>query len=129
MIEIEICRAEVEFWCLLCGTQNVTESGEITACDHFEGMTSMDETVYDKSGLIEEAERKQNSFESAITDDHLTFEDACKKFNIPIPKNDISCLNFLKSSLDDSYVLFYTYAPAPSGAAGFYLYHLKWYKN
>ena len=85
--------------------------------------------MINKSELIKYAERKQNSFESAIEDDHLTFDEACKKFNISISKDEISCENFLKSSLDDSYVLFYTYAPAPSGAAGFYLYHLKWYKN
>ena len=129
MIEIEICRSEVEFWCPLCGTQNVTETGEITDCDHFEGMTSMGEIVYDKSQLIIKAERNRNSFESSIQDDHLSFEEACKKFNIPITDDDVTSKNFLKSSLDDSYMFFYTYAPAPSGADGFYLYHLKWYKN
>tara|TARA_Y100000817_G_C16512272_1_gene391720 strand:- start:113 stop:496 length:384 start_codon:yes stop_codon:yes gene_type:complete len=125
MHEIEFCRTEVDFWCPLCGTKNVTETGEITECEHFEGMTSMGEIVFDKSGILEDADQKQSSFETAMVDDGLTFEEACKKFAISKPNADVTMIDFLKSSFDDNYVLFYTYAPAPSGAGGFYLYHLK----
>ena len=58
MIISEACRTEAKIFCLLCGTNNVTEEAKITPCPHLEGLGSSDGINYDKNGIMKKAEDK-----------------------------------------------------------------------
>ena len=58
MIISETCRTEAKIFCLLCGTNNVTEEAKITPCPHLEGLGSSDGINYDKNGIMKKAEDK-----------------------------------------------------------------------
>jgi late competence protein required for DNA uptake (superfamily II DNA/RNA helicase) len=58
MIISETCRSETKIFCLLCGTNNVTEEAKITPCPHLEGLGSSDGINYDKNGILKKAADK-----------------------------------------------------------------------
>jgi hypothetical protein len=161
MIISETCRTEAKIFCLLCGTNNVTEEAKITPCPHLEGLGSSDGIIYDKNGILKKAEDKSTELTEHMIEmvnaQSKHFEEEYHKIKEPTkeeitnywkkmnpiikecyklvgcPKDipveqingiNISILDVLKNQLDDSYFVFFTWEPMPSGSELFYLYHL-----
>ena len=68
MILTEIYTQQISTFCTLCGTQNINNEGKIVECKHFEGCVAMGEIEFDKSGLIEKAEKKALEIQNQVNE-------------------------------------------------------------
>ena len=66
MILSETCIEQLSTFCTLCGTQNINKELKIVECNHFEGCWGDDEIFLDKSGLVEEAEKKALEIQNQV---------------------------------------------------------------
>ena len=134
---IPISREEVDFWCPLCGTKNVSDSEsqfpdgpEIKSCPHFEGVLAFEDALFgDANRIFAAAQEKIDNYENAVEEGH-TKEESLKKFNLPpLDDGDVNIFDVLRKDLSDDYVAFYTSAPAPNPTWALYLYNMNWHKT
>ena len=102
----EICEPGAQIFCPICGTNNIqTEPNfKLTECKHLESITT--------SLAFGEFEIDKNDI----------FQEVFSKYDADHSLEIAEFVEILKQKLGNEFVLFETFAPAPSGATTFFLY-------